>query len=127
MLGPDGGSLAIESDGVTAGRVDWFPGFWGRSTSRCWSIAIVLAPGHRSHGIGSVAQKLLVDYLFNHTREERIQAFTDTENIAERRALEKAGFELEGIIRRAQWRAGCWHDMALYSILGPHTQTMAAP
>ncbi|MGI5486301.1 GNAT family N-acetyltransferase [Microtetraspora malaysiensis] len=63
------------------------------------------------------AQRELVRYLFTHTRVERVQATTDPENRAEVRCLEKIGFRLEGIVRRAQWRGGRWHDQLLYSIL----------
>jgi len=51
------------------------------------------------------------------THAERVQASTDFDNLAERRALTKAGFQEEGTVRRAQWRAGAWHDMVLYSRL----------
>jgi len=40
-----------------------------------------------------------------------------------KRALEKAGFEREGVLRQAQWRAGHWHDQVLYSTLRPHRVT----
>ena len=48
---------------------------------------------------------------------ERVEASTDVENAAERRALERAGFSFEGILRRAQFRGGGWRDMALYSLV----------
>jgi RimJ/RimL family protein N-acetyltransferase len=116
LLGPDGGMLSVACDGTTVGRVEWFPSVWGRpATSTCWTIAIGLVADHRGKGIGTRAQAALVDYLFANTRAVRVQAFTDVENIAERRALEKAGFEFEGCLRKAQWRAGRWHDQALYS------------
>lgn len=57
------------------------------------------------------------DYLLDHTRAERIQATTDVSNIAEQRALDKAGFTREGRVRGAQWRAGAWHDQYLYAFL----------
>ena len=62
-------------------------------------------------------QRRLVAYLFRNSRVERIQAFTDAENAAERRDLEKAGFVEEGTLRSAQWRGGGWHDQILYSII----------
>ena len=46
-----------------------------------------------------------------------MEATTDVENTAERRALERAGFALEGVLRRAQFRGGEWRDMALYSLV----------
>jgi len=36
---------------------------------------------------------------------------------AEQRALEKAGFTREGILRGATYRAGQWHDQVIYSVL----------
>lgn len=118
FLSSDGGMLAIVLGDRHVGRVEWFAGSWGRpATSSCWEIAIGVGAEHRGKGIGSTAQDLLARYLFEHTRAERVQASTDVENLAERRALTKAGFQEEGTARRAQWRAGAWHDMVLYSRL----------
>jgi aminoglycoside 6'-N-acetyltransferase len=118
FLSPDGGMLAILVGDRQVGRVEWFARSWGRpATSSCWEIAIGVGAEHRGQGIGSTAQDLLARYLFAHTRAERVQASTDVENLAERRALVKAGFQEEGTVRRAQWRAGAWHDMVLYARL----------
>ncbi|MGW7410597.1 GNAT family N-acetyltransferase [Streptomyces sp. NPDC054833] len=118
LLGGDENMLSVTVDDVLAGRVEWFRRAWGRAdTSSCWEIAIGLFAAHRGQGVGTRAQRLLVDYLFEHTRVERIQVCTDADNIAEQRAAEKAGFELEGRIRRAQWRTGAWHDQLIYSVL----------
>jgi len=120
LLAPDGGMLAILVDGVHVGRVEWFACSWGRpATSSCWEIAMGLLDGHRGIGIGSAAQDLVARYLFEHTRAERVQAASDVDNAAERGALVRAGFQEEGIVRRAQWRSGEWHDMVLYSRLRP--------
>ena len=118
LLDADGGVLTVESDGVAVGRVEWFPSTWGRpATSSCWSIAAGLRASYRGRGIGTEAQQQLTEYLFLHTRAQRVQAFTDVTNIAEQRALEKAGFEREGTVRSGQWRQGQWRDQVLYSIL----------
>ncbi|WP_328891881.1 GNAT family N-acetyltransferase [Streptomyces sp. NBC_00316] len=118
LLAGDENMLSVTSDATLVGRVEWFRKAWGRvDTSACWEIAIGLFAAHRGHGIGTEAQRLLVDYLFAHTRAERIQVTTDPDNIAEQRAAEKAGFSFEGRVRRAQWRAGTWHDQLLYSAL----------
>jgi RimJ/RimL family protein N-acetyltransferase len=47
----------------------------------------------------------------------RIQATTDPANRPEVRCLEKLGFTVEGVVRRAQWRGGRWHDQVLLSVL----------
>ncbi|QTE31502.1 GNAT family N-acetyltransferase [Pengzhenrongella sicca] len=118
LVTAEAGALAVAVDGALAGSVEWFRGAWGRpETSWCWTIAIGLRPDARGHGVGRAAQAQLVDYLFAHTRAERVQAFTDHANVAEQRALEACGFAREGTIRRAQWRAGAWHDQLIYSIL----------
>ncbi|MFF0389957.1 GNAT family N-acetyltransferase [Kitasatospora sp. NPDC004615] len=118
LLGADGGVLAVAEAGRTVGRVEWFAGSWGRpETSACWTLAIGLVPAVQGRGVGTRAQRLLADYLFAHTRAERLQAWTDCANVAEQRALEKAGFSREGVLRSAQWRDGGWHDQVIYSLL----------
>jgi len=118
LLGPDGGVLSVAEAGRTVGRVEWFAGTWGRpATSTCWSLAIGLVPAAQGRGIGTQAQRLLAEYLFDHTRVERLQAWTDCANLAEQRALEKAGFVREGVLRSAQWRGGQWHDQVIFSML----------
>jgi aminoglycoside 6'-N-acetyltransferase len=39
------------------------------------------------------------------------------ENAAELAAVQRVGFQVEGRIRRAQWRGGAWHDQMLLSLL----------
>lgn len=47
----------------------------------------------------------------------RIWAGTEVGNIAEQKALEKAGFTREGVTRAAGWREGAWRDGVIYSLL----------
>lgn len=117
LLGPDGGRLIIDDAGHPVGSVEHSKAHWGPTESWCWEIGIQLRADARGRGIGTRAQVLLRDYLFDHTRAERIQATTDIENRAEQRALEKAGFQREGVVRSAIWRAGAWHDQVLYAFL----------
>ena len=85
--------------------------------SNVYNIGISIAVEHRGKGYGVEAQKLLASYLFSTYPIMRVEATTDRENIAEQRALEKAGFTREGVLRQAQWRSGSWHDMVVYSKL----------
>ena len=62
-------------------------------------IGIALFPDQRDRGLGTEAQRQLVEYLFNTTAVHRIQAGTEVGNIAEQRALEEAGFRREGVQR----------------------------
>ena len=85
--------------------------------SGAWMLGIELLPEARGRGIGSEAQRVLADWLFATTDANRVEASTDVENIAEARALEKAGFRREGVNRGAQFRAGGYHDLVLYARL----------
>ena len=115
-LGTENSRLMIEVEpGEAVGFVDWTAGRFARE--RHWEIGIVLLPEWRGRGIGSQAQILLCDYLFSHTPVQRIQAGTHPENIAEQKALGKAGFQLEGVIRAVDFRDGQWRDGWLYSRL----------
>ena len=85
--------------------------------SFAWNIGIGLAETCRGHGVGSVAQRLVAEWLFASTPLDRVEASTDVDNVAERRSLEKAGFTLEGVLRGAQARADGVHDLVGYSLL----------
>lgn len=55
--------------------------------------------------------------MFAYTQVNRIEATTEITNVAEQRALEKAGFTREGILRGTTFRQGRWHDQVIYSVL----------
>jgi RimJ/RimL family protein N-acetyltransferase len=115
-LGAEDGRLMVWADEELAGLVSWIAGQYG-AAGRHFEIGIVLLPEWRGRGIGWRAQAMLCDYLFAHNPVQRVQAATHPENLAEQRALEKAGFQLEGVIRACEFRAGQWRDGYLYSRL----------
>ena len=119
LLGPDRGNLLVElEDGTVAGDVSYYAVYHGPNPgSRAFNVGIALLPAHRGHGHGTEAQRQLAAYLFAHTRVERLEASTDLENTAEQRALERAGFIREGVLRHAQFRDGGFRDLVLYSRL----------
>lgn len=118
-LGPESGILAIVDDaGQLVGELSWIKVFNGPPPNGdCWNLGIWVAPAHRGKGHGSQAQRLGAQYLFEHTMMERVEAGTEQENLAEQRALEKAGFTREGVLRRACFRGGEWRNMVVYSKL----------
>lgn len=112
------GQLIIERvvDGQPIGTVGWHEVHHGPPPkSRAWNIGISLIREARGQGYGGIAQRLLADYLFETTDANRVEASTDVENMAEQRALEKAGFVREGIQRGAQFRSGDYHDLITYA------------
>jgi RimJ/RimL family protein N-acetyltransferase len=119
LLGVDHGVLAIEADGVgLVGELGWTAVRHGPPPhGDALNVGIALLAEHRGHGYGTAAQRLLAEYLFASTRHERLEASTDITNIAEQKALVKAGFTREGVLRHSQWRAGAFHDTVLFSRL----------
>jgi aminoglycoside 6'-N-acetyltransferase len=125
LIGPDAGRLIVALRDEVIGDVSWTKVTYGMPSWWCWNIGISLLPEYRGRGAGPAAQSLLVDYLFDTTPTPRIEAWTDVENIAEQRALEKAGFVREGVLRSAQFRTGGWRDVAIYSVLRTERQPRA--
>lgn len=109
-------AVALDHDDSCIGDVSWLAIPTG-PTSTCWNIGIVIVPEFRGKGYGTAAQRLLTGYLFATTTANRVEAGTDVENLAEQRALEKAGFIREGIRRGSLFRDGKWRDMAIYGRL----------
>ena len=116
LLGDNGGTLLVLNGTDRVGTVSWRKVQTGPIASN-WAIGVGLAPEFRGRGYGSEAQRLVVRYLFAHTQVNRIEATTEITNVAEQRALEKAGFTREGILRGTTFRQGRWHDQVIYSML----------
>ena len=112
------GRVAVErlEDGALIGDMSWHPARYGPNEgSKALNMGISLHPDARGRGYGVEAQRLLAALLFDLFHVARVEASTDIENVAEQRALEKAGFTREGVLRQAQFRAGRHHDLVVYS------------
>jgi RimJ/RimL family protein N-acetyltransferase len=118
-LRANGGALVVlDDDGAVVGELSWHRSSNGPPPNgECWNLGIWIAPEYRGHGHGAAAQRLGAAYLFEHTLVERVEASTEADNIAEQRALERAGFTREGVLRRACFRGGEWRDMVMFSKL----------
>jgi RimJ/RimL family protein N-acetyltransferase len=104
--------------GELLGTVSWHAVGYGRTAAcEAWNIGIGLLPQSRARGAGTIATRLLAEYLFATTDVDRVEASTDRENLPAQRALAKAGFRPEGILRGAQLRGGRRRDMLAYSLL----------
>jgi RimJ/RimL family protein N-acetyltransferase len=76
-----------------------------------------LLPEHRGQGHGTTAQRQLADYLLATTTVHRLEATTEIDNTAEQRALERAGFVREGLLRGRGFVRGQWRDGYMYARL----------
>jgi RimJ/RimL family protein N-acetyltransferase len=116
-LGPDDSLLVVAlADDTVMGFVSWRFA-WAFGPRGTVEIGILLLPEHRGHGHGTIAQRMLVDHLFATTTVHRIQATTEVDNVAEQRALERAGFVREGVLRGGSFVRGAWRDYVLFAQL----------
>jgi len=86
--------FAIEIDGEAAGCIAIFP------KGHIAGIGYWLGRAHWNKGIMTEAVKEIVKYGFNELGLRRIQASTFPQSKASMRVLEKAGFKLEGVLRK---------------------------
>src|SRR5215218_2959556 len=100
----------LDTDPAALGAFEWF-GF-GDVRSRRRPAARAPRPG-----LGTLAQRRLVDHLFRFTTVHRLEAGTDAENHAEQKALERIGFTREGVLREGAFRDGAWRDSVIYALL----------
>lgn len=126
LIEPNRGTMIVERlvDREPIGTVTWRAVAYGPNPeSRAWNIGIALIPAARGRGLGSEAQRLLAENLFATTPANRVEAMTDVTNLAEQRALEKAGFHREGVLEGSQFRAGDWHGLVVYAMVRPRGKT----
>jgi len=101
-----------KKDGTKIGHIGGF--MHGRISLE---IGYALVPSERGKGFGTEAIQMMVDYLFLKNDFVRVQAPAATGNIASIRALERAGFSKEGLMRKSWQAKGEYIDQYLYSIL----------
>lgn len=77
----------------------------------------VYLPEHRGKGITTESVNLLVRYLFETKRVNRIRLVIHPDNLASRRLAEKCSFKHEGTARGAWYNKGVHHDVEICAIL----------
>ena len=63
------------------------------------------------------AVKLFTEYYFDNYDVVRLYAITFADNVGSCRVLEKAGYQLEGIMRKSAYKMGEYHDCAMYAVV----------
>jgi ribosomal-protein-alanine N-acetyltransferase len=63
-------------------------------------LGYVIARSHQRKGYATEATHAIIDWAFQQPTIYRVNASTDTENIASQRVLEKAGMRREGLLRK---------------------------
>jgi RimJ/RimL family protein N-acetyltransferase len=109
--------VVADGDDTALGWVVWRDAILFSRNGWAWEIGIILAPEHRGRGVGTTAQRLLAEYLFDTTLVHRLCAYTESDNVVEQKSLEKCGFRREGVLRQAGFRGGSWRDVVIYALL----------
>lgn len=118
FLASDPHLLAVaDADDTLLGWVSWRdPLLFGRPGGSL-EIGALLAPENRGRGVGTAAQRMLVEHLFGTKPVHRLCANTESDNAAEQKCLEKCGFRREGLFREVGFRDGQWRDIVVYARL----------
>ena len=85
--------------------------------SRTAELGYYLGEPYWGHGYATSAVKQACEYVFAHSDIMRIYAEPFARNAASCRVLEKAGFRLEGVLRRNAVKNGITEDMKMYALL----------
>jgi RimJ/RimL family protein N-acetyltransferase len=107
-------SLAIEADGRLAGGIGLVLG--EDIARRSAEVGYWLGRAYWGRGVATAALAGFVRWAMPTFGLTRIFAAAFTDNAASRRVLEKAGFRLEGVLRRAAVKNGRVVDDALYAL-----------
>jgi RimJ/RimL family protein N-acetyltransferase len=106
--------LAVETEGRLVGSIEARYAEHAFPPGVC-EIGIELVPEVRGRGVGTQAVGTLARYLLANGYG-RVQASTDIENAAMRRALERAGFTFEGTLRGFMPDGDGRADYAMYAM-----------
>jgi RimJ/RimL family protein N-acetyltransferase len=106
--------LAVEVDGQLCGSIQARSPAGALPPGVC-ELGIELVPEARGRGVGTEAVRLLGAHLLENGYP-RVQASTAVGNTAMRRALERAGYAFEGVLRDFMPADGGRVDYALYAL-----------
>jgi ribosomal-protein-alanine N-acetyltransferase len=104
--GPDAGKLI-----GTCGLHRWHPDHYRAE------IGYELARAYWGQGIMGASLNTILDFGFSALGLNRIAAEVWAENTCSARFLEKQGFQLEGLLRQAEFAEGAFQDILIYAIL----------
>jgi len=80
---------------------------------------LIGAPADRAQGFGQAAIRLAVDYCWDDLNLQRLALSVVGDNPRAIHAYRRAGFEVEGVLRRAAYSEGRFQDTTLMSLLRP--------
>ena len=115
--------FVITVDGAVAGHLS-LDGVGG-DVLRSADLGYWLAPWLRRQGAGSQAIALAAEHAFRRLGLDRLHATVDQANTPSRRALERNGFVLVGLVPVLSSRKGDSGDRLLYQLAAPGRMAVA--
>lgn len=110
-----GETFAIEVGGEYAGYVEIHDLTTKERYKHTAVIGYCIHPKYRGKGITTKAVKLVTAYAFKKYNLKRISGWCRTFNKASARVLEKAGYTLEGIMRKNKFKDGKYLDDMIWA------------
>ena len=86
--------------------------------NRATEIKVLVDPDYRKNGFALEALRILTRYLVKYREINRMTVQVAMMNTAAVKLLEKAGFKLEGVLRKQYFYQREYRDGALYALLG---------
>ena len=111
-----GFDYAVVLDGALVGGIGLHHVDWTQSSA---AMGYWLSPEVRGRGIMTKATRALTTHAFAALGLHRLEIRAVTENRASRAVAERAGFQLEGVLRGALALHGRYRDCALYGMTAP--------
>ena len=102
-------------DDVPVGRTDLYD--IDKLNGSCGLGIAIGDPALWGQGLGTDALNALLDFAFGQLRMERVWLDTEPTNQRAQAAYRKAGFDVEGVLRRAWYQDGIWKDDLRMAVL----------
>lgn len=106
--------VAILAEGEIAG---WARAHLTDERARVVELSVYVLPDHQGNGYATDAVRRLTSFAFRTLDAASLVARVRADNGASVRVLEKVGFVREGTRRRAYYKAGDHHDVAVFGLL----------
>ena len=109
---------AIDVDGAAVGGIGLMPHEY--EERHTMELGYWLGEAYWGRGIATEAVRAMVEYAFREFDIVRLEAGVYEGNDASRRVLERAGFTMEGRLRRRVIKNGVFRDQFSYAIVREH-------
>lgn len=107
----DSETFVIDVNGKVVGSVNVHKIIKNHKALICYWVA----REYRNHGIATESVKLMTDYAFRKYKLKRVQGNVRTFNKASAKVLEKAGYSIEGIMRKNKMKNGKYMDDMIFA------------